>query len=222
MELSAWLTLCMAFSGYHLNPCPTPKKLPRIYNLLNTPNVCRQVALADLVIVNKQDLVSSQETPAIDELVKEINPLCTILHSTQANVPLEAVLNIGEYRATQSRSSDPVDLMRALNIHSDGQSKRALRNFSIEIPRCLDLASFERWLFTLLWERTASGIDIQLDPLTDIMRVKGILRAFNSQQQPSLYGLQAVEQMYDLTPLETTLTDFRCCLIFIGTTWRLF
>lgn len=174
------------------------------------------------MIVNKQDLVSSQETPAIDELVKEINPLCTILHSMQAEVPLEKVLNIGEYRVTQSRSSDPADLMKALNIHSHGLSKRALRNFSIEIPRCLDLASFERWLFTLLWERLASGSDIQLDPLTDIMRVKGILRAFNSQQQLGLYGLQAVEQMYDLIQLETTSNDLRCCLIFIGTKWRVF
>jgi G3E family GTPase len=122
---------------------------------------------------------------------------------------------------TQSRCSDPANLLRALAIHRDGHSGKALRNFSIDVPRCLDLAAFERWLFTLLWERAVTDDEgpKQLDQITDIMRVKGILYASSSQHIPHLYTLQAVEQMYDLTQLVSNSSSLRCCLIFIGTAY---
>lgn len=122
---------------------------------------------------------------------------------------------------TQSRRSNPADLLRALNIDSHGHNAKSLRNFTIDVPRCLDLTAFERWLFILLWERAVADCEgpKQLDQTTDIMRVKGILYAFNSQHIPNLYALQAVEQMYDLTQLVSNSSNLRCCLVFIGTAY---
>jgi G3E family GTPase len=64
-----------------------PRSLRHDKNLMPT-GFHRQVALADLVIVNKQDLVTANEIAAIQELIGEINPLSTIIHSTHSEYQL--------------------------------------------------------------------------------------------------------------------------------------
>lgn len=102
-----------------------------------------------------------------------------------------------------------------IGVH-EGSSK--LRHVTIDIPKCLDMALFDKWIFTFLWEKKLLGLDDEddLGEETDIMRIKGILYSRNSQGVSSAFALQAVEQMYELTPLKDK-TISRCCLIFIGT-----
>lgn len=176
-----------------------------------------QVALADIALINKKELVPGGQLASIAEVIRSINPLCRIEFTSFSEIDLPTILDIGEYRRSQTR--DPSDLLSGLRLKGATHSPKRLSSFSLDLGACIDLASFERWLFTLLWERQLLnlGDDEGLEACADIMRVKGVIYATSPGGQQRLYGLQAVEQMYDLTPLDPGQLEDHTCLVFIGT-----
>ncbi|KAG8661657.1 hypothetical protein MANES_01G028800v8 [Manihot esculenta] len=67
------------------------------------PEAFLQIAFADVVILNKVDLVSSEGSVILEELEKEIhniNSLANIIHSVRCEVDLSKILNCGAYDAT--------------------------------------------------------------------------------------------------------------------------
>ncbi len=166
-----------------------------------------QVGLADLVVLNKAD---GHEVDCIRELVKEVNPFCKIELTNYSRIPIKTALNLGEYRKINQVHRTIEDLLASFGLNKDFHGKNRLRNFTVKIPRPVDLQKFERWLFTLLWEKMAGSE--QLDNTSDLMRVKG---AFITKHDNRIYGLQAVDEMYELTEL-TCSTSIRPCIIFIG------
>lgn len=173
-----------------------------------------QVALADIALINKKELVAGKQLAVIAELIRAVNPLCRIEFTSFSEIDLPTILDIGEYRRSQTR--DPSDLLSGLNLRGVSHSAKRLSSFSIDCGACLPLADFERWLFTLLWERQLLNHPEGLKSAADIMRVKGIIYATSPMGEEKLYGLQAVEQMYDLTPIDAPHLDTRTCLVFIG------
>lgn len=173
-----------------------------------------QVALADIALINKKELVQGKQLAGIAELIRTINPLCRIEFTSFSEIDLPTILDIGEYRRSQTR--DPSDILAGLHLRGVTHSARRLSSFSIDCGACLSLAEFERWLFTLLWERQLLNHLECLTDTVDIMRVKGVIYARSQMGEERLYGLQAVEQMYDLTPIDVPHLDARSCLVFIG------
>lgn len=56
-----------------------------------------QVAYADRIILNKTDLVFSEDVERLHDRLKAINGMATILEASRANVPVEYVLGIGGF-----------------------------------------------------------------------------------------------------------------------------
>ncbi|MDP2347286.1 MAG: GTP-binding protein [Gammaproteobacteria bacterium] len=65
-----------------------------------------QVAFADLIVLNKTDLVTDVESLALIKRVQDINKMAQILPASMADVPIHKVLNVGGF-----------DLARALDIN---------------------------------------------------------------------------------------------------------
>jgi G3E family GTPase len=177
----------------------------------------KQVALADMIILNKIDLIQRDKTlGALKSVLGNINPVALIDQTSYSKAPLNKVLNLGEYRKRGQNAS--LDLLATMNLsasHSINSADRKMRNFTIFLPGSnLNLERFERWLFTLLWENkiTVNGIEYDLSPI-DLMRVKGLLTV-----KDEFYALQVVQSMYDLTPLSSRPADFtpHSRLVFIG------
>jgi G3E family GTPase len=70
---------------------------------LNEP--AEQVAFADLVLLNKTDLVDEGSLERIERRIRGINGTAKILRTKNADAPIEKVLNVGAF-----------DLQRALNV----------------------------------------------------------------------------------------------------------
>lgn len=54
-----------------------------------------QVEFADVILLNKTDLVSTADLGAIERLVRKLNPRAKIQHTQHSKVPLKSVLNTG-------------------------------------------------------------------------------------------------------------------------------
>jgi G3E family GTPase len=68
--------------------------------------VGQQIAFADVIILNKVDLVEEQDLEALERRIRRMNAMATIQRAEQADVPLESVLDVGGF-----------DLKRAMEIN---------------------------------------------------------------------------------------------------------
>ena len=66
-----------------------------------------QIAFADVVILNKIDLVSPEELEAVERTVRAINPSARIHRTERASVPLDAVLDRGAFDLSRALENDP-------------------------------------------------------------------------------------------------------------------
>ena len=69
-----------------------------------------QVAFADVLILNKSDLVTSDSLDKLEPRLREMNKMARIVRSQQANVPVETVLNLGAFDLDQVLERRPTFL----------------------------------------------------------------------------------------------------------------
>ena len=66
-----------------------------------------QIAFADVVILNKTDLVTPEELREVEATVRAINPAAKIYRTQRAGVELERVLDQGAFDLTRVLENDP-------------------------------------------------------------------------------------------------------------------
>nr|GMC86338.1 COBW domain-containing protein 1 [Ipomoea batatas] len=155
------------------------------------PEAYLQIAYADVVILNKIDLVSQDGSgSALDELEKEIhniNSLANIIHSVRCQVDLSKILNCQAYDPTHVTHLEALleanKSLTTRDLHDTG-----VRTLCICESQQINLDKIRVWLEELLWEKKYG---------MDIYRCKGILRVMNSDQ---LYTLQGVREIYEIVP----------------------
>ncbi|XP_008221516.1 PREDICTED: COBW domain-containing protein 1 [Prunus mume] len=155
------------------------------------PEAYLQIAFADVIILNKVDLVSPEgSADFLEELEKEIhsiNSLASILRSVRGQVDLSNILACRAYDATHATHLESLLVeTRALStrdLHDSG-----VRTLCICEPRQVDLEKVRLWLEEILWEKKHG---------MDVYRCKGILSIHNSNQ---LHTLQAVKELYEIVP----------------------
>jgi G3E family GTPase len=78
-----------------------------LLHLDSSPEVKKQIAFADVLILNKTDLV---EPAALDELearIRRMNGAARVHRATHAEVPLDAVLDVGGFQLSRATALDP-------------------------------------------------------------------------------------------------------------------
>ena len=66
-----------------------------------------QIAFADVVIVNKTDLVSAEELARVEATVRAINPSARIYRAERSKIDLSKVLNQGAFNLERALENDP-------------------------------------------------------------------------------------------------------------------
>ncbi len=79
-----------------------------------------QIAFADVVIVNKTDLVSPEEVARIEDIVRAINPSARIYKTTRSGVDLARVLDQGAFNLERALENDPHFLEHGHEDHACG------------------------------------------------------------------------------------------------------
>ena len=60
-----------------------------------------QVEFANVVIINKTDLVTAYELEQLDQIIRRLNPGAQLLHSTESQVPLPKILGTGRFQLAE-------------------------------------------------------------------------------------------------------------------------
>ncbi|KAM0961572.1 hypothetical protein FF1_020952 [Malus domestica] len=173
------------------------------------PEAYLQIAFADVIILNKVDLVSPEDSANfLEELEKEIhsiNSLASIIRSVRGQVDLSNILDCRAYDATHATHLESLlEESRALStsdLHDSG-----VRTLCISEPQQVDLEKVRLWIEEILWEKK-DGMDVY--------RCKGVLSIHNSNQ---LHTLQGVKEIYEIVPTRDWKTEETQTnkIVFIG------
>ncbi len=66
-----------------------------------------QIAFADVVIINKTDLVTHEELHQIEDIVRAINPAARIYNAQRSNIELSKILDQGAFNLERAMENDP-------------------------------------------------------------------------------------------------------------------
>ncbi|MEX1317272.1 MAG: GTP-binding protein [Synechococcaceae cyanobacterium] len=141
--------------------------------------VQEQLAFADVLLLNKADLVDEAERAAIERRVRAINPVARLLTSTNADVPMHQILGVEAFELQRALSLDPGFLAE----EHDHEHDDAVGSLALVEERPMDLDKLGSWLSDLVAERGP-----------DLFRMKGIIQLAG---EGSRYVFQSVHMLLD-------------------------
>ncbi|RIA89429.1 COBW domain-containing protein 2-like protein [Glomus cerebriforme] len=164
----------------------------------------RQIAIADRIIINKIDLVTSSTLNTIQEQIRLINSAANILRTEKSRVPLNFILDIHAFDAKQVLTLNPEVNTLEPTTQSNHHIEEDVRTICLsEFPvKTIDMPKIERWVQWLLWEKTISTTFS--DKIT-ILRLKGILTPISNPDSRII--IQGVQELYDLQQVPSSNND---------------
>ncbi|KAJ7601101.1 cobW-domain-containing protein [Mycena floridula] len=165
----------------------------------------RQVAGADVILINKVDLTSPTELLELEKVLTKINPAASTYQTVRGEIDLKHIMGISAYSAApRFKSLEPVH-----HDHSDGSPHdhseepthyelRGISSLQVTCPVLSDarLELLDQWIRTVLWEnRLPDAADTEE---LQILRCKGLFTKENGDR----YILQGVRNMYEITKVE--------------------
>ncbi|UTR10138.1 GTP-binding protein [Evansella sp. LMS18] len=137
----------------------------------------KQVAFADVLLLNKTDLVSKEELKALEYRLKRINPSAAIQYGEHGHVDLEKILNIYSFSLDEKLEIAPKFLSEHQHHHYDDHVKA----FVLRMDKPLNLKKVELWMDTV--------IKI-LGP--DMYRYKGIFNIEDAEKKIVFQGVHMI------------------------------
>jgi G3E family GTPase len=164
-------------------------------NLAQSNEAMEQVAFSDIILINKMDLVSSEQMDKIERRVRQINPMARIHHTANSEIDLAAVLDVGAFDLAQKLDVDPEFLGDHEHEHDP-----AIGSFVLEETRPIDINRLMTWMSATAQARG-----------DDLYRTKGIFYAKGFEERlvfQSVRMLTTLRRDRGWQPDETPLTQF--------------
>jgi G3E family GTPase len=152
------------------------KHLPQ--RLLDSHEAADQIAFADVIVLNKTDLVTPDELEAVEAQIRHINRFAKIHRAARADVPIAELLDQGAFDLDRVLAARPDFLDDESHEHNED-----VRSMSFEVETPLDPERFNAWIGALLAERGQ-----------DLLRTKGILAYAGDNRR---FAFQAVHMIAD-------------------------
>ncbi|HUZ64332.1 MAG TPA: GTP-binding protein [Acetobacteraceae bacterium] len=152
------------------------KHLPA--RLADSAEAADQIAFADVIVLNKIDLVSPEEADAVEGRIRAINRFARIIRTARAAAPIEEILGLGAFDLARVLARDPDFLEDDSHEHNDD-----VGSMSFEVSRPVDPEKFNAWISGLLATKGQ-----------DLLRTKGIL-AYPGEDRR--FAFQAVHMIAD-------------------------
>ena len=143
--------------------------------------VKEQIAFADVLLLNKIDLVPEAALSALTERIREMNPLARVHRCVRGELPLALLLDVGAFDLGRALSIDPELLRDAAHEHDP-----SVGSVCLEQRGGLSERALNRWLYGLVQAR---GVDL--------FRMKGILNVEHARRR---FVLQGVHMLLDGRP----------------------
>jgi G3E family GTPase len=158
-----------------------------------------QIAFADVILLNKIDLVSEADLEALEARIRAMNAMAKVYRTRDAGIEMESILGVNAFDLNRALEVDPDFLGEDAHEHDDTVGSIAL----VEAGE-LDGEKLNAWLSELLQTQGP-----------DIFRMKGILNIAGEDQR---FVFQGVHMLFDgradrpWKPTETRKNE----LVFIG------
>ncbi|KAL2906772.1 COBW domain-containing protein 1 [Bienertia sinuspersici] len=155
------------------------------------PEAYYQIAFADVIILNKVDLISEERPEGtLEDLEREIhkiNSLANINHSVRCQVDLSKILDCHAYDATHASHLEAL-LEESKSLSTGDLHDASVRTLCITEPLAVSLDKVRIWLEEILWDKKGG---------MEVYRCKGVINILDSDE---LHTLQAVREIYDIVP----------------------
>ena len=138
-----------------------------------------QVAFADVIVLNKTDLVTPKELAVVEARIRSINRSARVLPTQRAGVPIADLLDRGSFDLGRILEMEP----DFLTGDDDHEHDEAVTSVSLTSDAPLDRQRFNQWIGTVLGEKGQ-----------DLLRTKGIL---HFQGDDRRFAFQAVHMIAD-------------------------
>jgi G3E family GTPase len=149
-----------------------------LQRLEDTHEAEEQIAFADVILLNKTDLVSPEELQAVETKIRSINAYAKLHYTQKCDIALDKVLARGAFDLDRILELEPEFLGEDHHHHDED-----IQSYSFKTMQPLDHDRFQRWMGDLV---AVKG--------PDILRSKGIL-AF--KDEPRRFVFQGVHMLLD-------------------------
>lgn len=146
-------------------------------HLNDSPEARRQVAFADVVLLNKTDLVGPEALEALERRLRSLNPLARLYRTVRAGIDPARILNLGAFDLSRAPALPPSNP----ELHDPEIGAVCLCE-----PGPLEGRALNDWLGNLLRSRGA-----------DLFRMKGIVEVAG---EPRRVVFQGVHMMFEGRP----------------------
>jgi len=158
-----------------------------------------QIAFADVILLNKCDLVGPGDLDALEARIRAMNALAVIHRTTLADIGIAEVLDVGGFNLDHAMEVDPHFLDPGIHHHHDDQ----ITSVGIEADGDCDGRKLNEWLGTLVREQGA-----------DIFRMKGVFAVKGSADRVVFQGVHMIMDAANGGPWGTR--PRKNTLVFIG------
>ncbi len=142
--------------------------------------VNEQIAFADVILLNKVDLVSRIELDQLEARIHSMNSTAKVYRTQDADVDMDSVLDIGGFDLNRAITDDP-DFTQQYRVEHPHDKK--ITSVGIRTPGDLDPDKFHEWMGDLIQN---------LGP--NIFRMKGVLSFRGDGRR---YVFQGVHMLFD-------------------------
>lgn len=167
----------------------------------------KQIALADIIIVSKTDLIDSDEVDAIYEVAQKINPSAKIFPAIKGHISPKIIFDIGPYKnANQEFDSKVTSWLNFKSPNIASSLRPASINGSILEVKPKIIAHSDIDSFSLEYDTPVdplalfAGISAVQEQYGDsILRIKGILNLKDQEKPIVIHGV--LGNLYPLSEL---------------------
>lgn len=152
-----------------------------IWQHWESEEVQEQVAFADVILLNKTDLVSPEELATLEKRIRGMNTIVKMYNTQYANIPMDQILGVEAFKLEKALEVDPEFLNEEDHEHDD-----SIFSFTITDSREIDLEKLNQWLGNLLQTQGPN-----------IFRMKGILNVAGEKDR---FVFQGVHMIFEGQP----------------------
>jgi G3E family GTPase len=169
-----------------------------------SPEVKEQIAFADVLLLNKTDLVPAEQVDRLERRIRGMNAVARTYRTEKAVIDLDCILEVGGFSLERAQQIDPKFLeLEDEHHHHHHDHDEEVRSVGITTPGDLDAQKFNTWISELLATRGP-----------DIYRMKGVLSVKDDARR---FVFQGVHMLFDGRPDRPWGAEARTNkLIFIG------
>jgi G3E family GTPase len=132
-------------------------------------NIAReQIAFADLIVLNKVDLLDTDDLAPLERDLRAINPVATIIRTNNSDVATDMLLGVHRFSLPNVLAIEPGILQDA----HDHEHDNSITSCAVETSHALDPDRFNRWVNQLVQRQGQH-----------IMRMKGVLNFHGEARQ---------------------------------------